>query len=230
MKPYFLLFFIFLIISCNNENKKNNYTEITKSNTQDIDGYVGDKACVDCHQTEVELWKGSHHDLAMQIANESTVLGDFNNIKTNIDGVEYFFFKKENDFIVRIKEIDNSEKEYKIDFTFGVTPLQQYLIDFDKGKKQVLRVTWDVIAKKWYHQYKGDKIAPHDWLHWTKGAQNWNTMCAECHSTNLKKNYSIEDDSFETTYSSINVNVVMAQLKSIFLGLKIHRKIKTHIF
>jgi len=31
-------------------------------------------------------------------------------------------------------------------------------------------------------------------------------MCAECHSTNLKKNYSIENDSFKTTYSSINVN------------------------
>jgi len=206
MKPYFLLFFIFIIFSCNNENKKSNYTEITKYTNQYIDGYVGDKTCTTCHQTEVDLWKGSHHDLAMQIANESTVLGNFNNIKTNIDGVEYFFFKKGNDFIVRIKEIDNSEKEYKIDYTFGVTPLQQYLVDFDKGKKQVLRVTWDVIDKKWYHQYKGDKIAPHDWLHWTKGAQNWNTMCAECHSTNLKKNYSIEDDSFGTTYSSINVN------------------------
>ena len=206
MKPYFLFFFIVLTISCSKENKKSNYTEITKTNTQYVDGYVGDKACVDCHQTEVELWQGSHHDLAMQIANETTVLGDFNNINTTIDGVEYFFFKKDNDFIVRIIEIDNSEMEYKIDYTFGVTPLQQYLVDFDKGKKQVLRVTWDVIDKKWYHQYKGDKIAPHDWLHWTKGAQNWNTMCAECHSTNLKKNYSIEDDSFDTSYSSINVN------------------------
>ena len=206
MKPCFLLFFIVFAISCSKENKKSNYTEATKTNTKNVDGYVGDKACVDCHQTEVDLWQGSHHDLAMQIANESTVLGDFNNIKTTIDGVEYFFFKKEKDFIVRIKEIDGSEKDYKIDYTFGVTPLQQYLVDFEKGKKQVLRVTWDVIDKKWYHQYKGDKIAPHDWLHWTKGAQNWNTMCAECHSTNLKKNYSIEDDSFNTTYSSINVN------------------------
>ena len=206
MKPYFLLFFVFIIISCTKGNKKSDYTKISKTNTQYVDGYVGDKACVDCHQTEVDLWQGSHHDLAMQIANESTVLGDFNNIKTTIDGVEYFFFKKEKDFIVRIKEIDGSEKDYKIDYTFGVTPLQQYLVDFEKGKKQVLRVTWDVIDKKWYHQYKGDKIAPHDWLHWTKGAQNWNTMCAECHSTNLKKNYSIEDDSFNTTYSSINVN------------------------
>ena len=31
-------------------------------------------------------------------------------------------------------------------------------------------------------------------------------MCAECHSTNLKKNYFVEKDSFHTTYSSINVS------------------------
>ncbi len=150
--------------------------------------------------------EGSHHDLAMQVANDSTVLGDFNDISTTIDGVTYFFSKKGDDFYVDIREINGSENRYKIGYTFGVTPLQQYMVDFDKGKKQVLRVTWDVIEKKWYHQYAGDKIATHDWLHWTRGAQNWNTMCAECHSTNLKKNYFVEKDSFHTTYSSINVS------------------------
>ncbi|PHS67335.1 MAG: hypothetical protein COB12_04100 [Flavobacterium sp.] len=202
----FLFLFSLLLLSCNSKDKKEKYTEISRTSTQYIDGYVGDKNCVACHQTEVALWKGSHHDLAMQIANETTVLGDFNNVEITIDSVDYFFYKKGNDFLVKIKEIDTSEKEYKITYTFGVTPLQQYLVDFEKGKKQVLRVTWNVIKKKWYHQYKGDKIQPHDWLHWTKSAQNWNTMCAECHSTNLKKNYSIEEDSFNTTYSSINVN------------------------
>ncbi|MFK5982823.1 MAG: multiheme c-type cytochrome [Flavobacteriaceae bacterium] len=195
-----------LLFSCNSEDKKKKYTEISKTSSKYIDGYVGDQNCVACHQTEVDLWKGSHHDLAMQIADETTVLGDFNNAEITIDGVSYLFFKKGNDFLVRIKEIDNSEKEYKITYTFGVTPLQQYLVDFEKGKKQVLRVTWDVIKKNWYHQYKGDVIQPHDWLHWTKSAQNWNTMCAECHSTNLKKNYLIEEDGFDTSYSIINVS------------------------
>ncbi len=43
-------------------------------------------------------------------------------------------------------------------------------------------------------------------MHWTESSQNWNTMCAECHSTNLKKNYDSESDSFNTTYSVINVS------------------------
>jgi len=141
----------------------------------------------------------------MQIANDSTVLGDFENVKVNIDEVKYFFYKEGSKFFVRINEIDDSEKVYEITYTFGVTPLQQYLIDFDKGKKQVLRVTWDVLKNKWYHQYKGDLIEPNDWLHWTRDAQNWNTMCAECHSTNLQNNYDVEADAFNTTYSEINV-------------------------
>ena len=206
MKLISLFLLVLFFVSCNNETTKEKYTKIEESANHFEDGYVGDKNCVACHQTEVDLWKGSHHDLAMQIADKTTILGDFNNIETTIDGVSYFFFKKDSNFFVRVKEIDNSEIEYKISYAFGVTPLQQYLVDFDKGNKQVLRVTWDVIEKKWYHQYKDQVIEPQDWLHWTNGAQNWNAMCAECHSTNLKKNYSIEEDSFNTTYSSINVS------------------------
>ncbi len=210
MKFYFysvcLLFSTALIISCNSSTKQDNYKELTQNSLKYIDGYVGDASCIACHENETKLWKGSHHDLAMQIANDSTVLGNFNDVKVKIDGVNYYFYKKDSNFFVKINEIDGSEKIYQIKYTFGVTPLQQYLIDFDKGKKQVLRVTWDTVSKKWYHQYPGDKIGTHDWLHWTKSAQNWNTMCAECHSTNLKKNYFVEKDSFHTTYSSINVS------------------------
>ena len=206
MKIKFYSFFVFLIIfySCN--KKQNKYEQVNINAIEYVDGYTGDNECRSCHVKEFDLWKGSHHDLAMQVANDSTVLGNFDDVKITIDGVAYFFYKKNVEFYVDIKELDGSENQYKIEYTFGVTPLQQYLVDFDKGRKQVLRVTWDVIEKKWYHQYPGDKIAAHDWLHWTRGAQNWNTMCAECHSTNLKKNYFVEKDSFHTTYSSINVS------------------------
>jgi predicted CXXCH cytochrome family protein len=197
-------FFIFCLIlsSCKDGSYEDSYVDKAQLGTSE---YVGSNTCINCHKESFNDWQGSHHDLAMQIANEATVLGDFNNVTTKIDGVDYFFFKENNEFYVRIKEVDSSENNYKIAYTFGVTPLQQYLIDFDKGKKQVLRVTWDVIKKQWYHQYKDETIQPNDWLHWTNGAQNWNTMCAECHSTNLKKNYLVDEDIFKTTYSEINV-------------------------
>jgi len=205
----FIIFSFF--ISCNSKSDQNNYKKLADSSNmhQYIDGYVGDKNCVSCHEKENDLWKGSHHDLAMQIANDSTVLGDFNDVKIQIDGVKYHFYKEDKKFLVKVNEIDASEKIYQISYTFGITPLQQYLVDFDRGQKQVLRVTWDSKDNKWFHQYAGDKISTHDWLHWTKSAQNWNTMCAECHSTNLKKNYFVEKDSFHTTYSYINVSCEM---------------------
>lgn len=210
LKPFLksvnLLLSIFIIVSCNSNSKENIYSEIKQTPNKFVDGYVGDENCVSCHKNEFDLWKGSHHELAMQIANDSTVLGNFNDINVEIDGVKYFFFKKNQEFKVRIIEIDDSETEYKISYTFGLTPLQQYLVDFDRGRKQVLRVTWDTFKKRWYHQYPGDEISTHDWLHWSRSAQNWNTMCAECHSTNLKKNYFVEKDSFHTTYSAINVS------------------------
>jgi tetratricopeptide (TPR) repeat protein len=199
----FCLIVCIVLNACGPDKYEKTYSEIDE---KDISKYVGAKACISCHREEVDKWQGSHHDLAMQIANDSTVLGDFNDVKTELDGVSYFFYKKNKEFFVRIKEIDNSDTEYKIAYTFGVDPLQQYLIDFDRGRKQVLRATWDTEENKWYHQYSGDAIEPTDWLHWSRGAQNWNTMCAECHSTNLQKNYTLENDAFNTTYSEINVS------------------------
>jgi hypothetical protein len=44
-----------------------------------------------------------------------------------------------------------------------------------------------------------------DWLHWTNLSQNWNFTCAECHSTDLKKNYDAATNSYATTWAEINV-------------------------
>lgn len=206
MRIYLWMICLVVLNSCNSKPKQSDYVAASDITLQHEDGYVGDSQCMACHKGVYDTWKGSDHDLAMQVANEQTVLGDFNNVETTIDGVSYTFKKEGEAFKVYIKEIDGSEKEYTINYTFGVSPLQQYLIDFDNGRKQVLRVTWDDVKKRWYHQYPGDELDPHDWLHWTESAQNWNTMCAECHSTNLKKNYDVEADAFNTTYSVINVS------------------------
>lgn len=200
------VFLTALFSSCDNSAEKEGYQKLSYTSAMGTDGYLGDAGCIACHKEEFNAWQYSHHDLAMQEVTERTVLGDFDSISASIDGVNYFFFKREANFFVKIKEINGSENEYKITQVFGLTPLQQYLIDFPDGKKQVLRVSWDTLEKKWFHQYAGDRISQTDWMHWTNGAQNWNTMCAECHSTNLKKDYFVEKDSFHTTYSSINVN------------------------
>lgn len=202
----FLIVSILILTGCQKDEKRDAYRELSIGKTIEGDGYLGDQSCTSCHEEATESWKGSHHDKAMQLVTDSTVLGDFNNAEAKIDGVSYFFSRKDANYYVRTIELDGSENEYKVAYVFGLTPLQQYIVDFPQGKKQVLRVTWDTIKDKWFHQYAGDEITITDWLHWSRGAQNWNTMCAECHSTNLKKNYLVERDSFHTSYSSINVS------------------------
>lgn len=178
--------------------------EIQKVSTSNY--YAGSETCVGCHEAQFKDWVDSDHDWAMKKPNDSTVLGDFNDAWFKADGAEYFFFKRDGEFWVRTSTAEGVEEEMKIIYTFGVRPLQQYLIAFDKGRLQTLRASWDSEKKRWFHQYAGEEIPHHDWLHWTKGGQRWNTMCAECHSTNVKKNYFTKTDSFHTTYTLINVS------------------------
>ena len=173
--------------------------------------YVGRSVCAECHVEEAVQWAGSHHDLAMQPATAATVLGDFNDASLTHFGVTSSFFKKDGSFMVRTGGPDGRLQDYMVKYTFGVTPLQQYLIEFPGGRLQALGLAWDTRpqeqgGQRWFHLYPGEKIAHDDELHWTKPSQNWNNMCAECHSTRLEKGYDPVTREFSTTWSEIDVS------------------------
>jgi Flp pilus assembly protein TadD len=173
--------------------------------------FVGREACARCHAEEERRWRGSHHDLAMQEANEKTVLGDFANARFTHFGVTSTFFKKDGRYWVRTDGPDGKLHEYPIAYTFGLYPLQQYLIAFPGGRYQALNVSWDTRPKalggqRWFHLYPKEAVAHADPLHWTGPYQNWNFMCAECHSTNVKKGYDAVADAYATTWSELDVS------------------------
>jgi len=167
--------------------------------------FVGSKKCGECHKGEYDKWRGSHHDLAMAEANEKTVLGDFNDRVFERFGVTSRFYRNSGGFYVHTQGPEGKMGDFEVTYTFGAYPLQQYLIPFPGGRLQCLPIAWDVKEKKWYHLYPEAPIDPQDWLYWTNAGQNWNGMCGECHSTNLKKNYDIKTDSYQTTWSEISV-------------------------
>jgi Tfp pilus assembly protein PilF len=168
--------------------------------------FAGSKKCMDCHRAEYDKWQNSHHDRAMEVASDETVLGDFNNAVVEFHGVASRFYRKDNKYFVHTQGPAGEMDEFEITHTFGWYPLQQYLIPFPGGRLQCLPIAWDVKKKKWYHLYPDAPIDPKDWLYWTNAGQNWNGMCAECHSTNLKMNYDIESNSYKTTWSEIDVS------------------------
>ncbi len=172
--------------------------------------YVGVDRCAQCHQQQVDDWRGSHHDLAMQHADADTVLGNFDNERFEYYGVESLFSRKDGKFFVRTDGPGGGLRDYEVKYTFGVEPLQQYLVELDGGRLQALHLAWDSRpaekgGQRWFHLYPDEKIDHADELHWTKLAQNWNYMCAECHSTNLKKNFDLATNRFATTWSEIDV-------------------------
>ncbi len=172
--------------------------------------FVGSSSCQGCHEPAFEAWQKSHHYQAMLEPTEKTVLGNFDNQNFEYAGLRHRFFTHEGGYWV---ETDNAEGEleaFKIAFTFGFYPLQQYLIGIEDGRFQALNIVWDSRPEKeggqrWFHLYPNEAIDHEDILHWTGAFQNWNSRCASCHSTDLKKNYNAAANSYQTTFSEINV-------------------------
>ncbi|MEJ2491048.1 MAG: multiheme c-type cytochrome [Desulfuromonadales bacterium] len=192
-------------------------TQVTENSTpqqniiKELPEYVGLQACRNCHKEEVRRWTGSHHALAMQEATEETVLGRFDGRTFRYGSVTSTFFKRDNDFMVRTDGPDGNLQDFVIKYTFGVTPLQQYLVEFPGGRLQALGVAWDSRpanqgGQRWFHLYPERTIEHGDELHWTSWRQTWNFMCAECHSTHLNKNYDPVQHRYDTTWSEINVS------------------------
>jgi predicted CXXCH cytochrome family protein len=147
----------------------------------------------------------------MQVAAPNTVLGDFASAELTYNGLTSRFFRRGDEYWVHTDGRDGAEADFRITHTLGVEPVQQYLIDLPGGRRQALGIAWDSRPReqggqRWFHLYPDEAVDHSSPLHWTRTLQNWNTMCADCHSTNFKKNYSVDADTFESTAASIDVD------------------------
>ncbi|MHA6205292.1 tetratricopeptide repeat protein [Dyella soli] len=172
--------------------------------------YVGAQACGACHAGEAAAWQQSHHAQAMQVADANTVAGRFDGSVLKQDGSTARFFRRDHAYFVKTDGADGKPAEFEVKYTFGVYPLQQYLVAFPDGRMQALRAAWDARpaaagGQRWFNLYPGERIDAHDSLHWTRLNQNWNYMCADCHSTHVGRNYDVVADRFSTTWGEISV-------------------------
>ena len=139
------------------------------------------------------------------------MLGDFADAKFTSHGVTSTFFRRDGGWFVRTDGPDGQLHDYRIAYTFGWYPLQQYLVEFPRGHFQSLGLAWDSRpqaqgGQRWFHLYPDEERLRHGHpLHWTSRDQTWNYQCAECHSTALEKNYDLETDTYATTWAEIDV-------------------------
>ncbi|MBX3422686.1 MAG: hypothetical protein KF752_14120 [Pirellulaceae bacterium] len=176
--------------------------------------YVGSAACITCHQDQGQAHRDSHHALAMQLATPDTVLGDFNDATVQHYGIVSRLYRHNGKYLVHTQGPDGQMQDYEVRFVFGLTPLQQYMVEFPSAttassglpatgqsslpqadelpRIQVLPLCWDTKQNRWFYLNPPDvaeRLDPRDDLHWTGIAQRWNNMCADCHSTNFQKNF-----------------------------------------
>jgi tetratricopeptide (TPR) repeat protein len=180
--------------------------------------YIGGHRCAECHQAEFAKWQGSDHDYAMDEANEQTVLANFNDQRLEHQGIESRMFRRDGKYIVHTEGPQGVPNDFTVRFVFGIRPLQQYLVEFDRppempaheiARLQVLPLCWNTEKQEWFYLEPPDvheRLASDDPLHWTGAAQTWNHMCARCHSTNLKKGFDPHTATFHTTFTDIDVN------------------------
>jgi predicted CXXCH cytochrome family protein len=167
--------------------------------------YVEDQACAACHPAEARAWAGSYHDRAMQPAAEGTVLGDFGDVRFTDAGSVVRFFRQAGRFRIETEGPDGTPGTFPVPYTFGVAPLQQYLVDLGGGRLQALTVAWDTTRARWFSLYPGERFAPDHPLHWTGRYQRWNAMCGECHTTGYRKGYDLASDTYRTTWRQLGV-------------------------
>src|SRR5262245_4182157 len=158
--------------------------------------FVGSAACAECHADASAAWRGSQHARAIQLAGPDTVRGDFSTGEFAAHDGRYF---------VHSAGPDGAPADFPVKYTFGLEPLQQVLLELPGGRLQAYTRAWDVKKKRWFDLYPDEKLVPGDELHWTGRQQNWNFMCADCHSTDVRKGYDPATRTFETKWSDFTV-------------------------
>ena len=172
--------------------------------------FTGSTACAECHRAQTEAWRSSQHARAMQHANDQTVLGDFNDASFAYNGITSTFFKRDGKFFVRTDGADGTLADFELRYTFGVDPAAAVP---DRVSRRPAAGAVDRLGRAAEGPGRPALVPPlpegedrpRDELHWTERQQNWNFMCADCHSTDVRKNYDAATNTFETAWSEINV-------------------------
>ena len=171
--------------------------------------HVGSLTCKTCHEEIYEAWTTSHHYRSMAKSTERTVLGNFDGEPLEFHGIRSRYYKKDGRFYIET-DVGKGPRAFPIKYTFGHSPLQQYLVELEKGQIQALNIAWDARPEeagggRWMHLQPAEATSVESPFFWTSHFQNWNARCAECHSTGVDVNYDESNHRFETTFAEINV-------------------------
>jgi tetratricopeptide (TPR) repeat protein len=168
--------------------------------------YAGSESCRECHQDAFDLWMPSNHQLAERLPTSELDEAAFSNQAPFAHGgIETQARATEDQFEIATLSFDGQSKPHGIDRVIGHEPLRQFLVPHQGGRLQAVDAAYDPHAKNWFSVYGEEDRRPGEWGHWTGRGMNWNSMCASCHNTRLRKNYDASTDAYKTNMAEMSV-------------------------
>lgn len=168
--------------------------------------YVGSAVCQSCHASEYARWKSSHHAHALGAATAANMPQGCEQPELVFHGIRTRFFTREGACFVNTQGASGEYADFRILYTLGYYPLQQYLVELGQGHIQALNVAWDSRTaaeggQRWFHLQPDEDISPDHPFFWTRHYQNWNSRCAQCHVTGFEKNYREQEHSYASAWA-----------------------------
>jgi tetratricopeptide (TPR) repeat protein len=168
--------------------------------------YAGSATCESCHEDEYRQWQTSHHKLAERKPNAlkdqtafavgRAVLAGDHSVSPRRNGSAYQILGT---------GLNHTQQVFAVSRVIGESPLRQFLTPFSGGRLQALEAAYDPRSNEWFNVYGQENRQPGEWGHWTGRGMNWNSMCAACHNTAVRKNYDSGTDSYHTTMAEPTV-------------------------
>jgi len=173
--------------------------------------YTGSTVCRDCHAQFYEKWSSSWHGLAMQPYTSAFAQQNLTAQTSPIDIRGRAYRAEIGKDGAAIRELGpEGEKSYTIAHVLGGKNVFFFLTPMPGGKLQVLPLAFDSRRKEWYdttgsmvrhlHEIRDEA------LDWTERPLTFNTSCYSCHVSQLSKNYSLENDTYSTTWGEPGIN------------------------
>lgn len=182
--------------------KRTDYGTFPVSHNPERQAKIGPEACVECHADAVADWKTSHHAKANRPVSVELDRAAFTPARRiQESGVTYEMAETDGKFELRVIHDDDSIETYDLIGVIGYTPLRQYLAHLPGDKFQTISATYDVKEDRWIDVYAGEDRLPGEWGHWANQGMNWNANCAYCHTTEYKKNFDFESNSYHSTWT-----------------------------
>ena len=173
--------------------------------------FVGSDRCLECHPDEGERHRGSHHDLSLQRPTAESVLGDWSGAHFETDHLKATFRREADRFFVDLDEPGVEARKLPVVYTFGIEPIQQVLLEGDRGRLQAFTVAWHQTGEArsdghWFSLQPDEVAPPGDELHWAGPHYTWNRSCARCHSTGFERRYDPASDAYASHFAEEDVS------------------------